>query len=136
MTLHPLRPPSLLAVEPPEHTRLPQDGVVGVHPASVAALRDRVEETANSLLDELAGDSGEVDIVERYCSQLPVAIISDILGVPESDRARVLEFGELAAPSLDVGLHLGAIPQGAARAGRFQRVAGPRTWTRLRRNAG
>ena len=31
-------------------------------------------------------------------------MISDILGVPESDRARVLEFGELAAPSLDVGL--------------------------------
>ncbi len=45
-----------------------------------------------------------VDIVGRYCSQLPVAIISDILGVPERDRRRVLEFGELAAPSLDFGL--------------------------------
>jgi cytochrome P450 len=44
------------------------------------------------------------DIVGRYCSQLPVSIISEILGVPESDRPRVLEFGELAAPSLDIGL--------------------------------
>jgi cytochrome P450 len=35
---------------------------------------------------------------------LPVVIISDILGVPEEDRARILEFGELAAPSLDFGL--------------------------------
>jgi cytochrome P450 len=33
-----------------------------------------------------------------------VSIISEILGVPESDRPRVLEFGELAAPSLDIGL--------------------------------
>jgi cytochrome P450 len=45
-----------------------------------------------------------VDIVGSYCSQLPVAIISDILGVPERDRRRILDFGELAAPSLDIGL--------------------------------
>jgi cytochrome P450 len=45
-----------------------------------------------------------VDIVERYCSQLPVAVISEILGVPEADRSKVLQFGELAAPSLDFGL--------------------------------
>jgi len=39
-----------------------------------------------------------------YCSRLPVAVISDILGVPDADRPRVLEFGELAAPSLDLGV--------------------------------
>ena len=33
-----------------------------------------------------------------------MAIISDILGVPDDDRPRILEFGELAAPSLDFGL--------------------------------
>lgn len=52
----------------------------------------------------MTGESGVVDIVGRYCAQLPVSIISEILGVPESDRPRVLEFGELAAPSLDIGL--------------------------------
>ena len=31
--LHPLLPPSLLSVDPPEHTQLPQDDVVGVHHA-------------------------------------------------------------------------------------------------------
>ena len=45
-----------------------------------------------------------VDIVSGYCSKLPVAVISDILGVPDEDRPRVLEFGELAAPSLDLGV--------------------------------
>ncbi len=102
--LHPLRAPSLLAVEPPDHTRYRKTVSAVFTPRAVAALRDRVEQSAADLLDELAGESGVVDIVKRYCSQLPVAIISDILGVPEQDRRRVLEFGELAAPSLDIGL--------------------------------
>ncbi|ORW05952.1 cytochrome P450 [Mycobacterium kyorinense] len=102
--LHPLRPPSLLAVEPPEHTRYRKTVSSVFTPRAVAALRDRVEETASALLDQLAGEPGVVDIVERYCSQLPVAIISDILGVPAQDRGHILEFGELAAPSLDFGL--------------------------------
>jgi cytochrome P450 len=105
--LHPLRAPSLLAVEPPDHTRYRKTVSAVFTSRAVAGLRDGVEQTAATLLDQLAGWSGVsevVDIVERYCSQLPVAIISDILGVPERDRPRVLEFGELAAPSLDFGL--------------------------------
>jgi cytochrome P450 len=102
--LHPLRPPSLLAVEPPNHTRYRKSVSAVFTPRAVAALRDRVEQTAVGLLDQLADESGVVDVVGRYCSQLPVAIISDILGVPDEDRRRVLEFGELAAPSLDIGL--------------------------------
>lgn len=102
--LHPLREPSLLATEPPDHTRY-RKTVSGVFTSrAVAALRARVEHTAAALLDELANESGVVDIVGRYCSQLPVAIIGDILGVPERDRSRILQFGELAAPSLDIGL--------------------------------
>lgn len=102
--LHPLRAPSLLAVEPPDHTRYRKTVSAVFTPRAVAALREGVEQTATKLLDQLAGQSGVVDVVGRYCSQLPVAIISDILGVPEHDRPRVLEFGELAAPSLDIGL--------------------------------
>jgi cytochrome P450 len=102
--LHPLRAPSLLAVEPPDHTRYRKTVSAVFTSRAVAALRDRVEQTAINLLDRLTGHSGVVDIVGQYCSQLPVAIISDILGVPEQDRRRVLEFGELSAPSLDIGL--------------------------------
>jgi cytochrome P450 len=102
--LHPLRPPSLLAVEPPDHTRYRKTVSSVFTTRAVAALRDGVERTAVTLLDELSREPGVVDIVDRYCAQLPVAIISDILGVPDADRQRILEFGELAAPSLDFGL--------------------------------
>jgi hypothetical protein len=102
--LHPIEPPSMLAVEPPEHTRYRKLVSSVFTTRAVAALRDRVQDTANALLDDLADDAGTVDIVERYCSQLPVTVIGDILGVPDEARPRILEFGELGAPSLDMGV--------------------------------
>lgn len=102
--LHPLRPPSLLSVEPPDHTRYRKLVSSVFTPRAVATLRERVEETATALLDQLEGNTDVVDIVDRYCSLLPVAIIGDILGVPDEDRSRILHFGEMGAPSLDIGL--------------------------------
>jgi cytochrome P450 len=102
--LHPLEPPSMLSVEPPDHTRYRKLVSSVFTTRAVAALRDRVQDTANALLDDLAHEAGTVDVVERYCSQLPVSVIGDILGVPDDARPRILEFGELGAPSLDIGL--------------------------------
>ncbi|MCB0933319.1 MAG: cytochrome P450 [Mycobacterium sp.] len=105
--LHPLQPPSLLAVEPPEHTRYRKTVSSVFTTRAVAALRDGVEDTASTLLTRLSENvagTAAVDVIEGYCAQLPVSIISELLGVPESDRLKILEFGELAAPSLDFGL--------------------------------
>jgi cytochrome P450 len=102
--LHPLEPPSLLSVEPPTHTRY-RTLVSSVFTArAVAAMRGDIEAVAHRLLDELSRETGPVDIVERYCAKLPVAIISDILGVSDTDRELVLEFGDHVAPSLDFAL--------------------------------
>jgi cytochrome P450 len=102
--LHPLRPPSLLSVEPPDHTRYRKLVSSVFTPRAVATLREGVEETATALLDKLEGDSEVVDIVDSYCAQLPVAVIGEILGVPAQDRERILQFGEMGAPSLDIGV--------------------------------
>jgi cytochrome P450 len=104
--LHPLLPPSLLSVEPPEHTRYRKTVSSVFTTRAVAALRERVEQAAAALIDGLGDgtDADPVDVVEQYCSKLPVTVIGDILGVPDVDRPRILEFGELAAPSLDIGL--------------------------------
>ena len=104
--LHPLLPPSLLSVEPPEHTRYRKTVSSVFTTRAVAALRERVQLAAARLIDDLEnGTVGPiVDIVDRYCSQLPVTVIGDIIGVPDDERPRILEFGELAAPSLDIGL--------------------------------
>lgn len=101
--LHPLMPPSLLATEPPDHTRYRKLVSSVFTTRAVSRLRERVQDTANELLDSMDG-GGVVDIVDTYCAQLPVAVISDILGVPDADRQQILRFGELGAPSLDIGL--------------------------------
>jgi cytochrome P450 len=102
--LHPLQPPSLLSVEPPDHTRYRKLVSSVFTTRAVAALRDRVQDTANALLDELAESGGTVDVVDEYCSRLPVSVISDILGVPDEARPMILEFGEMGAAGLDIGL--------------------------------
>ncbi|WP_068270649.1 cytochrome P450 [Aldersonia kunmingensis] len=107
--LHPLRPPSLLAVEPPDHTRYRKTVSAVFTRRAVTELEDSVKLTATGLLAGLDACAREnpdstIDLVHEYCSQLPVAIISEILGVAEADRSKVLVLGELAAPSLDIGL--------------------------------
>jgi cytochrome P450 len=101
--LGPLEPPSLLVTEPPDHTRYRKLVTRVFSVRAVERLRVRTEEIAADLLDSLDGDT-VVDLVGAYCTQLPVTVISEILGVPESERARILAFGEAAAPSLDLGL--------------------------------
>ncbi|TWH20429.1 cytochrome P450 [Prauserella rugosa] len=105
--LHPIEPPSLLATEPPDHTRY-RKLVTRVFTArAVERLRERTEEIAAELLDRMAerADRGEpVDLVESYCSLLPVTVIAEILGVPSHERDTVLRLGTAAAPSLDMGM--------------------------------
>ena len=102
-TLGPLVPPSLLVTEPPDHTRYRKLVTRVFSVRAVENLRSRTEQIAGELLDGLAG-SDPVDLVEAYCTLLPVTVIAEILGVPISERKRVLGFGAAAAPSLDLGL--------------------------------
>ncbi len=104
--LGPIDPPSLLAVEPPDHTRYRRLVAKVFTARAVEALRGDVQAVADELLDELARQPrGEpFDLVERYATLLPVRVIARILGVPPQDEARVLALGNQVAPSLDLGL--------------------------------
>lgn len=102
-TLGPVDPPSMLAVDPPLHTRYRKQVARAFTARKVGRMGDRVEQVAASLLDDLAGSTG-FDLVDRYASQLPVTVIADLLGVREEDRQRLLELGNEAAVTLDPGL--------------------------------
>jgi cytochrome P450 len=104
-TIGPVDPPSLLAVNPPDHTRYRKLVHKVFTPRAVAALEPRVQEIANELLDDLQG-RGVVNLVDAYASLLPVTVIAEILGVPLDRRDDFLRWGNAAAPSLDIGLTL------------------------------
>ncbi|WP_222853838.1 cytochrome P450 family protein [Fodinicola acaciae] len=59
-------------------------------PRSVARLRQRAEQTVAVLLDDLAAAGDEVvDLLDAYARPLPITMLCDLLGIPESDRRMI-----------------------------------------------
>ena len=76
----------MLHFDPPDHTRL-RRLVQKPFSARRPTLRPRAEAIAAGLLDGLAADGdGVVDLLARYARPLPIAVISELLGVPVADR--------------------------------------------------
>ena len=96
----PAEPPSMLAVDPPQHTRYRRLVSKVFTARAVAALEPRVEEIAEELLDAMSRKRS-VDLVEDFAAPLPVRIIAEILGVPPSMHRQMLEWGNAAAVTLD-----------------------------------
>jgi cytochrome P450 len=95
--------PSLLAVDPPAHTRYRRLVSKPFTTRALQQVADKVDERAVELLEGLAGRR-RVDIVKEYADLLPVAVIAEILGVPAQMHEQFLAWGHAAAPVLDLGL--------------------------------
>ncbi|MEU7166404.1 cytochrome P450 [Streptomyces morookaense] len=99
-------PPSMLAVDPPQHSRY--RGLVSraFTPRRVAALEDQVAETAARLLDSLEADapSAGFDLVAWYASRLPMAVIGGLLGVRAADHQNLLRWSDAAVQLVEPGL--------------------------------
>jgi cytochrome P450 len=93
---------SFLFMDPPDHTRL--RGLVNkaFTPRVVEELRPRIEALVREQLDAVAarGD-GEMEVIGDLAYPLPVAIISEMLGVPSEDHERFKAWSRELARSLD-----------------------------------
>jgi cytochrome P450 len=79
---------AILEMEPPHHTRLRRLISAAFARGHVERLRPWVEELAGRLVDELLEESAgtrPVDLL-TMAERLPVAVIAELLGVPEADR--------------------------------------------------
>ena len=94
---------SLLRANPPEHTRLRRMVSRDFTPARVGGLAPRVEALTAELLDGLFdGTAGTpVDLIAGLALPLPVAVISELLGIPDADRPRLAGWSQALARSLD-----------------------------------
>jgi cytochrome P450 len=102
--LGPVEPPSMLAVDPPDHTRYRKLVTRAFSARAVAALRSRTEEVAAGLLDDMAAKGRDADLVDDYASLLPATVIAEMLGAPVEMRREFLEWGAGGGLSLDAGL--------------------------------
>jgi len=100
----PVEPPSMLATDPPDHTRYRKLVARAFSAKAVAGLRSRTEEIATELLDAMAAKGPSADVIEDYASLLPATVIAEMLGAPVEMRRQFLHWGEGAALSLDAGL--------------------------------
>lgn len=82
---------NMLQADPPDHTRLRTLVAREFTGRRVQALRPRIQEAAGGLLDAVAAD-GRADLVSAFAYPLPLAIICELLGVPEADRAAFREW--------------------------------------------
>jgi cytochrome P450 len=91
----------MLGVDPPDHTRLRRLASAAFSRPRMAALRPRVQGIADGLLDDLeAHGDVVVDLVKGFAFPLPFTVISELLGIPESDQDHLGSwFTTLLAPS-------------------------------------
>jgi cytochrome P450 len=85
---------SLLAMDPPRHTRLRSIVGKSFTPRRVAAMEDHVRRLARAHL-EPALDRGRFDFIGDFAGRLPMDVISELVGVPPSDRAEVRRLADL-----------------------------------------
>jgi len=99
---------SMLWLNPPDHTRLRRMVSRAFTPARVRELAPRVEAlTADLLARALNGTAdgrlGHFDLISGLAQPLPVAVISELLGVPPGDRPRLVAWSAALARALDPG---------------------------------
>src|SRR5687767_394149 len=76
---------NMLDLDAPDHTRLRSLVHKAFTPALIGQMRARIQSLADELLDVVAR-KGEMDLIKDYALPLPMTIITEILGVPTSDR--------------------------------------------------
>ena len=98
---------SMLNTDLPDHTRLRRLVSKAFTPAAIQALRPRVQELVDEALDTMAVNSGG-DVVKELAFPLPFDVISEMLGMPESDKDQIAEWSGTIVKSLDPMLAIDA----------------------------
>jgi hypothetical protein len=91
---------SFLELNPPDHTRLRRLVTPAFSPKAVATYRDRVEQTVDRLLDQ-GTVAGEFDLVSQFAAPVPIAVITDLLGVPDANAQEFAVYGASIGSALD-----------------------------------
>ncbi|MFF7295771.1 cytochrome P450 [Streptomyces sp. NPDC008265] len=82
---------NMLRSDPPDHTRLRRLVSQAFTARRVAGMRPRIQDLTDRLLDRIV-PAGRADLVADLALPLPVAVISELLGVPPQERGAFQEW--------------------------------------------
>ena len=80
---------SMIAREPPVHTRLRTLVNKAFVSRRIESLRPRIAALAHRLVDRIEGD-GRAELIAAFCEPIPVTIIAELLGVPAEEGPRLV----------------------------------------------
>ncbi|MEO7221332.1 MAG: cytochrome P450 [Devosia sp.] len=82
---------SLLALEPPAHTRLRTLVNRAFVSRNVEQLRPRIERLANEMIDGFEAD-GEVELIKAFAAPIPAVVIAEMIGLPAEMAPQLLNW--------------------------------------------
>jgi cytochrome P450 len=91
---------SMLDRDPPDHARLRRLVSKAFTPRAVQALRPRITELVDGMLDA-AERERRVDLVDALAFPLPFAVIAEMLGTPPADHERIRQLSGTVVRSLE-----------------------------------
>jgi len=85
---------SMINMDDPKHFRLRNIVSRGFTPKEVSRIEDQVRDRAAKLVTDLIErfPNGECDFVEEVAAALPLAIICDMMGIPEEDHKKIFHW--------------------------------------------
>lgn len=85
--------------DPPDHTRLRRTVAAAFTTSGVEGLRTRAGQMLDVLVDGILRDGPPADLTERLLAPFPLAVVCELMGVPEVDRPMVHEWTTLILSS-------------------------------------
>ena len=82
---------SFLAMDAPRHTMIRKVVHSAFTPRQVRRIEDSINANARAIVGELREAGSGADFVELCAKELPIRTLSDMVGIPESERAQVAE---------------------------------------------
>ncbi|BBX38379.1 cytochrome P450 [Mycolicibacterium mageritense] len=80
---------SFLAMDAPRHTLIRKLVHSAFTPRQVARIETSIKDNARAIVAELKAAGSGVDFVEQCAKELPIRTLSDMVGIPESERQQV-----------------------------------------------
>ena len=97
---------SILDSEPPKHTRLRSLVAKAFNRGQIDRLAPRITEIVNELLADCESklrDNGNFDVIADFAEPLPVMVIAELLGVPETDREQLRPWSQAIVKMYEYG---------------------------------
>ena len=85
--------PSMLNLDPPDHTRIRRLATHAFTAKYIASLEPRIRTIVDRCLDTVA-NQGSFDLMEALAKPLPAIVIAEMMGLPDSDHARFQAWSE------------------------------------------